>query len=852
MTSGVPTSVPRHVASHRRGRWLRRPIGRPAALRVDDWRVRTKLIAVLAVPMLGFVAVAGIQANAGIDAASDLSDFSRQVALGRQITVLVDVLQRERDHTAGLMSATERPGEPRPVASTLNADWAAVDAAVGGFRRAAQPVLGTVTAYAGIGRHLDELVPLRQGVLGGWLRQGAVFDAYSKMISDLIGLLPAPTMATGDSLARAVRVVRDVAQIKEFTAQLRGRLYAVCAAGSFGPGDAATLADTRAQRRAVIDQLRADATATQVDRYDTAAGGSAARSANRLEQNASTGNQTGPRVSLDAQQWWQASSQALDAVRAAEISLLDDAVDLAGSATAANWRTTAAALAIVVLVLLIAVLTALLVSRSMVDPLRRMRDHALDVAQRSLPDLIERMRRSPRGEASTAALAAEVEPVEIRSRDEIGEVADAFTAVHRAAVRLAGEQAATRRNLDASLINLARRSQILVERQLQALDALEAGETDPETLAQLFTVDHLATRMRRNDENLLVLAGADTSRRRNAPLPLAAIVLAATAEVEHYPRVRSTIDDDVYLVGHATGDVIHLLAELLENATLFSPPHTDVTVRGVARAPGGAELVIRDEGIGMTPAGIVETNQQLATPASPDAASSERMGLVVVAHLAAKHRIEVELRAAAPGTAVHVRLPAGLISDPPDQFDEATPAPWLATGRPPAPTGPVLAIEAAPAPLDVIEPDEVLAAPAQAQQAPAPAPVSPPRGSAWWSRDTGGGATANTNGGTNGGATSTNGGGTRDTGGGAVAGRTSSAGLPLRVPQAQRPGADTPLPTASGTGPAEPDPDEVGAMLTSLIRGLRRADDDVSEEDAPLDPTDTTEIPGIDRQGAPR
>ncbi|WP_344135356.1 sensor histidine kinase [Luedemannella flava] len=803
--------TPLHIASHRRStRWLSGAPRRSPRLRIDDWRVRTKLVAVLAVPMLGFISLAAVQTYGGVTAANHLADFGREVALGREVTGLIDLLQRERDHTAGLMAAGRR--DPlRPVAAELTDEWAAVDTAVREFRRAAQPVLGARPAYAGISQHLDELAAVRRGVVGGWLRQGAVFDAYSRIVSDLLGLLPTPTAATDAALAGAVRVVRDVAQIKEFTAQLRGRLYAGFAAGRFDPGDAETLADTRAQRRAVIDQLRADATAAQVNRYDTAAGGPAARAANRLEQQAGTDD---VRLSVDPQQWWNTSSTALDAVREAEVSLLADAVRLAGEDTRANWQTTLAGLAFVVLLLLIAVMTALLVSRSMVETLRRLRDHALDVAQRSLPDLIDRLRRGPGGNASPAMLAAAVEPVEIRSKDEVGELADAFTAVHRSAVRLAGEQAATRRNLDASLVNLARRSQTLVERQLRALDELEARETDPDVLEQLFRVDHLATRMRRNDENLLVLAGADTSRRGSRPLPLGAVVLAATAEVEHYPRVRSTVDQEIFLVGHATGDVIHLIAELLENATTFSPPSSDVFVVGTPTGDGGAELLVRDEGIGMTDVELAEANRQLSTPASPDAAASERMGLVVVAHLAAKHRIDVAVHPAEPGLTVRVWLPPALIAEAPDEPDATLPAPWLAP-RWATRTGP-LAIEAAPAPVAVVD------------MAEPPSETS----SGWWTREPADG---------------------RDTGNGATparpANRVSSAGLPIRVPQ-----APAPAPAPAPVGPADDlDPDAVGSVLTSFYRGVRRADDELTEDDIlPPDHTETNEIPAvIDRQGAP-
>ena len=186
--------------------------------------------------------------------------------------------------------------------------------------------------------------------------------------------------------------------------------------------------------------------------------------------------------------------------------------------------------------------------------------------------------------------------------DEIGEVAEAFVAVHRSAVSVAVEQAPMRRTVNAMFVNLARRSQVLVERQLELLDELEREESDPDQLDNLFKLDHLAARMRRNDDSLLVLAGSESTRRWSDPVALPAVVLAAVAEIEHYPRVRHEAIDPVHVVGHAVGDLVHLLAELLENATVFSPPHTpvQVTARGGERV--GAIIEISDDGLGMSPA----------------------------------------------------------------------------------------------------------------------------------------------------------------------------------------------------------------------------------------------------------
>jgi two-component sensor histidine kinase len=242
--------------------------------------------------------------------------------------------------------------------------------------------------------------------------------------------------------------------------------------------------------------------------------------------------------------------------------------------------------------------------------------------------------------------------------------------VHRSAVRLAAEQANMRRNVNEIFIKLARRSQALVERQLRLLDTMESAETDPDQLANLFRLDHLATRLRRNDENLLVLAEGDSTRGWNQPVDLNTVALAATAEIERYTMIQSEITDSVYIVGYAVTDLVHLVAELLENAAAFSPPETTVTLHAQSTPDGGAEIVISDVGLGMSLFAMAEANRQLAMPASIDVSAAERMGLVVVGHLAKRHQIGVTLSQADPGVMARVKIPAPLVTAAPPELAE--------------------------------------------------------------------------------------------------------------------------------------------------------------------------------------
>ncbi len=651
------------------GPQLRRRRG-PRLFRIRDWRVRTKLGAVLTIPAVAFLAIAGIQTNTSVRQAESLQQFTRQVKLSRQITNLVHELQRERDRTAGVLAgvaAHPNPADQDPahIAQALAPDQAAVDKAATELRDAARPLLadgGVRQLYDRANSSLQALDQVRAGVQAGWLRQAAVFDSYTKSINNLLQLLPSESQvgSGGEALGRSVRGLGTLALAKELTDQVRGRLYALIISGQIDTQQFQILSDLRAQRQTVLDEFRDSANTSELATYDGVVHGAAVSSAERMVQKAVDDARTG-RITVDPNQWWQATSTGLDQIREVEKQLLSASVTEADRRNTGQWRGTLSATAIIIVILIIALFTSWRIGRSMAHSLRLLREQALDVAARRLPEALERLRASP---------AAEPEPdmtgTSIDTADEVGEVAKAFTAVHRSAMRLALEQAMMRRAVNAMFVNLARRSQTLVERQLQLLDNLESAETDPDQLANLFRLDHLATRMRRNDENLLVLAGADSSRRWSEPVAMSAVVLAAMAEIEQYPRIRHDVADDVYVVGHAVADVVHLLAELLENATTFSPPDSPVTVTGWRADDGsGATILIEDRGIGMSESSLAEANQQLTRATSIDVATSERMGLLVVANLSDRHRIKVGLGGADQGVRAQVLLPAQLLAPPP-------------------------------------------------------------------------------------------------------------------------------------------------------------------------------------------
>ena len=312
---------------------------------------------------------------------------------------------------------------------------------------------------------------------------------------------------------------------------------------------------------------------------------------------------------------------------------------------------------ITAVVLLLVLLAALLVARSLVLPLRRLRAGALDVATVQLPERVKRLSESP-----DPAADLEVAPIPVLSTDEIGQVARAFDQVHAEAVRLAGNEAVLRTSFNAMFVNLSRRSQSLIERLARMIDSLEQNEDDPDRLSNLFSMDHLVTRMRRNSENLLLLAGHESPRKWTEPVPLADVTRAATSEIEQYARVVLNVQPGVAVVGPAVSDVVHLLAELIENATIFSPKDSPVQVSAQELTSGGVLIEVTDRGIGVSESRLAEMNWRLDNPPVMDVSVSRHMGLFAVARLAERHRIRIRLRPASPqGLTALVWLPDTVI-----------------------------------------------------------------------------------------------------------------------------------------------------------------------------------------------
>ena len=333
-------------------------------------------------------------------------------------------------------------------------------------------------------------------------------------------------------------------------------------------------------------------------------------------------------------------------VRARELTtsnFVDEIIIYAGSGAAA--------------ILLLTLLLSVFVRRSIVTPIRLLAARAKAVANHELPAAVQHVQQMP-ADAPVPRLPA----FSVGTRDELSELGASFNSVQDAAVDLAAEQAFARRVVSENLVNIARRNQNLLGRTLGFISTLEQGERDPESLDNLFRLDHLATRMRRNAQSLLVLAGAEPTRLWAPPVALGDVVRAALSEVENYGQVELAVIGDIGVQGAVASEIAHLLAELLENATSFSPPNTAVTIVGRA-VPDGHQLAIFDYGLGMASEDLADANRRLNQVSSFDRESNKMLGFQVVARLAARHQVKVMLTTTPGGTGVTaiVRLPKSIL-----------------------------------------------------------------------------------------------------------------------------------------------------------------------------------------------
>ncbi|MDA2894698.1 ATP-binding protein [Mycolicibacterium sp. BiH015] len=432
-----------------------------------------------------------------------------------------------------------------------------------------------------------------------------------------------------------------------------------------------------------------------------------------------------------------ASQQVTANIADGVIARTADAIPATVSRQADDARTAAIRdAALVGAAILVALILVTLVARSLVRPLRTLRDSALKVAHEDLAREVEHVRSDGK--------EFPVQPIPVHTTEEVGQVAHAVDELHQQALMLAGEQARLALQVTDMFETLSRRNRSLVDQQLSLIDQLERDEEDPGRLESLFRLDHLAARMRRNGANLMVLAGAQMSREQSDPVRVAALVNAAASEVEEYTRVVTASLPDSEIDGAVAGDLAHLLAELIDNALRYSPPSTKVQVSAVPTGNNGLVIEVSDTGLGMTESDLRVANTRLESGGEVNPYTARHMGLFVVGRLAATHGLVVRLRStvagqADSGTTAGVYIPSRLLTDtrpvarsageqtPADAPAGLVTAPSL-EGAHRAPVQPVVsgpAAAPAAAPADVALPQRRPGASGIVEPSPAPTP-SPP------------------------------------------------------------------------------------------------------------------------------
>ncbi|MBV9380732.1 MAG: nitrate- and nitrite sensing domain-containing protein [Streptosporangiaceae bacterium] len=653
---------------------------RPASRRaLKNWRVRSRLLLLVIIPTVTAVAAGGIFIASSVASALAYQRVLTLASLSGKITGLVQALQNEREDTirfivlgnsdGGRGAAPSSVIPAGPEIGLLNQDYAVTAGWADQVKALADGIDGSYSALAlqdtqAALTAIGNLPAIRAAATGTQLPALIVIGEYATAIDTLLAVESQIAVGSGDStLAGSVRVLGLVSSMKEEASQQQALLTSalrsdLVSLGQFGPAQQSAITDAQAQQQGNLNEFGTAATADQRQLFTNVLSSSNVVQAQAQEQQAislassKSPIATDPTIS-DAS---SALSYVTGGLRSVELQFANSVISRSGSLHDGAITSAVIFSLAVALLLGIALTATIVVARSMVGPLRRLRNGAFEVAAVRLPEVVRRMSESDGEDVPT-----EVEPINVDSSDEIGEVARAFDQVHQEAVRLAGNEAMLRGNVSAMFISLSRRSVPLIERLARMIDSMELAEDDPDRLSDLFSMDHLVTRMRRNSENLLVLAGEEPVRKWGEPVPLADVVRAATSEIEQYSRVQLNIQPAIVVSGQAAADVVHLLAEIIENATIFSPRDTPVHISGHELTSGGVLLEVKDAGIGIPPSRLSQINWRLDNPPLIDVSVSQHMGLFAVSRLAARHGVRIRLRAATPkGLSALVWLPGNL------------------------------------------------------------------------------------------------------------------------------------------------------------------------------------------------
>ncbi|MFC4013096.1 nitrate- and nitrite sensing domain-containing protein [Nonomuraea purpurea] len=629
--------------------------------------MRSRLVALILIPTVVGVLLAGIQLADAIGTSAEYRRLTQVAELVQRIGALNHELGKERTLTAWFVAdgnrgqrfvtlKTQRQATDEAKADVLSAA-SAIDAAhAPRVRKGVDDMRRWLEGLDSLRASMIANVPARAGI-STYSTMIGVFSAIEADLGDGV---------SNDALQGEVSALGALQRMKEEISRQQVILIVMLEQRRLDQDDLSDLLGSWNKQQAELTAFERDATPADLKSYQQSVKGPQVDRADAMRQRALAQARAYDRLidlevasrRADVNLWFDSTDATINTMRKVEDGLATKIVTSTRDLSDTEQRNAIISGTMILVLLLLVLVITTRVAGSLVRPLRRLRAEALQVATTRLPETVRVLRESGEG-----TQVPEAPSVGVNTRDEIGEVARAFDEVHREAIRLAGDEAKLRANVNAMFVNLSRRSQTLVERQLQLIEGLEQGEEDEQRLANLFRLDHLATRMRRNSENLLVLAGQEAARKWSEPVPLVDVARASLSEVENYERVQIQIPSGTLIVGPAVTDAVHLLAELIENAISFSPRESKVQVTSTP-AEGGVLVSINDLGIGMSQDELAEANWRLANPPVVDVSVSRRMGLFVVGRLALRHGIRVQLSVRETGgLSALVFMPDMLISN---------------------------------------------------------------------------------------------------------------------------------------------------------------------------------------------
>ncbi len=645
--------------------------------------IRLRILLLILVPLLSLIGLYAFVASITIgDATKAASTPSLRNEAGEPVLQFLQQVEVERRLAAVYAAAPSQDvlGKFRAQEKKTDQFRAAMNAGLNSSATSGNASKNQKDAIAALLRDGPSLNSIRSQVTSGTLSPLEVINNYNRLTADIhLFMTRLAQRVTAQVQLQAYSLFQSIASV-EMLAQEDAIVEAGAAAGSLPQADRNQFIETVALRRQYAEDAERNIGRSVQPSYTRLVPPQATAALASLEDTIiGDSRQQGP-VPVDSATWAQsviAVSKGTGAVvQAVAIDVSGQGADAADSA----YLRLGLAGGLGLLALVASVFISIRVGRSLVRQLATLRDSALALATERLPQVMARLRSGEDVDVSQETPPMAVTP------DEVGQVGQAFNTVQLTAVEAAVDQARLRRGISDVFRNLARRSQSLLHRQLTLLDTMERRTSDPDELADLYRLDHLTTRMRRHAEGLIILSGAPVGRSWRNPVRLVDVLRAAVAEVEDYTRVSVTTMTQAALAGQAVADVIHMVAELVENATLFSPPNTPVRLAGDAVGNGFA-VEIEDRGLGMSDEKLAEINFRLANPPEFDLSDSDQLGLFVAGRLARRHGIKISMRTNPfGGSSAIVLIPHNLVvpeeGESQNAFTNASdPSAFHATGR---------------------------------------------------------------------------------------------------------------------------------------------------------------------------